>query len=178
MGLLKNLFEIFLPAEAKTQSRPAYSENDVAVTALQSQKTWNEAYKENTEILKGEKWSAALDGKTCIVCAGRDGKIFPNGEGPTIPAHAGCRCARIAIVNPKFAIPGMKMERASMNGPVNAKTTYGSWLKKQPTAFQNDVLGIERGRLFRSGKVPLDKFVDDQGEIIPIEELKKMIKKK
>ena len=77
----------------------------------------------------------------------------------------------MAVVNPKFAVPGMKMERASMNGPVDAKETYGTWLKRQPDGFQNDMLGKTRAELFRTGQVPIDRFVDDMGRTITLQEL-------
>lgn len=45
-------------------------------------------------------------------------------------------------------------------GRVPAKTTYQQWLKRQPVAFQDDVLGKIKGRLFRQGGLDLDSFVD------------------
>lgn len=45
-------------------------------------------------------------------------------------------------------------------GRVPAKTTYQQWLKRQPASFQDDVLGITKGRLFRQGGLSLDSFVD------------------
>ena len=65
----------------------------------------------------------------------------------------------------------MKMERASMNGPVDGSETYGTWLKRQPVDFQNDMLGRTRAELFRNGKVPIDRFVDDLGKTITLKEL-------
>ena len=47
-----------------------------------------------------------------------------------------------------------------MIGVVPAKTTYEDWLRRQPAAFQDDVLGNTKGRLFRRGDLSLDRFVD------------------
>ena len=43
---------------------------------------------------------------------------------------------------------------------VSASTTYEEWFRRQPTGFQDDVLGKKRAREFRAGKLSLDKFVD------------------
>lgn len=48
-------------------------------------------------------------------------------------------------------------------GPIAAKTTYSEWLKGQSVAFQNEVLGVTKGKLFRQGGLTLDKFVDLNG---------------
>lgn len=52
-------------------------------------------------------------------------------------------------------------------GSVPAKTTYNEWLKTQPAAFQDDVLGKTKAELFRSGgkdrngePVTISTFVD------------------
>ena len=42
----------------------------------------NEVYKQNADVLKGEGFSAVLDGRTTITCASLDGKIYQVGEGP------------------------------------------------------------------------------------------------
>lgn len=64
--------------------------------------------------------------------------------------------------------------RSSLDGGVPAKTTYGEWLRKQPVAFQDDVLGTSKGKLFRDGKLPMDRFVDMQsGREFTLDELKR-----
>ena len=45
-------------------------------------------------------------------------------------------------------------------GRVPAKVDYETWLRRQSAAFQDDVLGKTKGRLFRRGDLPLDRFVD------------------
>jgi len=52
--------------------------------------------------------------------------------------------------------------RASMDGQVSGKLTYSDWLRRQPAAFQDDVIGVTKGRLFRSGKIDLDRFIDSK----------------
>jgi hypothetical protein len=64
-------------------------------------------------------------------------------------------------------------ERASMDGQVAASTTYPKWLKSQPASVQETVLGKERARLFREGKVSSDELYRDDGSYRSLDELKK-----
>ena len=89
-----------------------------------------------------------------------------------------CRSLRIPVVNSKYAIPGIKGKRSARDesgsvSQVSSETTYNSWLKKQPAAFQNEVLGEERAKLFRGG-MNVDKFTDDNGRTLTLAELKSL----
>lgn len=54
---------------------------------------------------------------------------------------------------------------------IPAKVTYQDWLSRQPAAFQDDVLGVTKGKLFRQGKLPLDRFVDRNGDEFTLAQL-------
>lgn len=56
-------------------------------------------------------------------------------------------------------------------GQVPARVTYEQWLRAQSTAFQDEVLGRTRARLFRRGGLKLDRFVNRVGDEIPLSEL-------
>jgi len=56
-------------------------------------------------------------------------------------------------------------------GRVPAKTTYQQWLTSQSSAFQNDILGPTRAKLFRDGNLTLDRFVTAQGRELTLAEL-------
>lgn len=58
-----------------------------------------------------------------------------------------------------------------LTGPVPAHETYQTWLKKQSIAFQNDVLGITKAKLFRDGNLTLDKFVNRKGDELTLAQL-------
>ena len=58
-------------------------------------------------------------------------------------------------------------------GRVPAEITYQEWLKRQPASFQDQVLGVTRGRLFRKGGLTLDHFVDRLGSELTLEQLAK-----
>lgn len=56
--------------------------------------------------------------------------------------------------------------------PIPGKTSYNDWLKGQSFEFQIDVLGSKRARLFRDGKLPLDRFTDASGSVYTLGQLK------
>jgi hypothetical protein len=62
-----------------------------------------------------------------------------------------------------------------MDGQVSETETYQTWLSKKPPEFQDDVLGKARGEMFRNGTT-LDRFVDDSGKTLTLEQLKKIEK--
>jgi len=123
---------------------------------------------ENADLLRGEEWVATLDGRTTLVCSGRDGRIYPVGEPPYPPAHFNCRSSRVGVLKPEYMEKGLTGERAGENEQV----TYGGWLKRQPKEVQNKVLGDERAKLFRSGEVSIAGFTDDRGRTLSLDELK------
>ena len=126
----------------------------------------------NDDILKGEEWVAVLDGRTTIGCATLDGKILGFDEPPFTPRHWGCRSVRVPVLDDRFQEGGLEGTRASMDGPVSAKRTYSGWLKDQSPEFQDQMLGRERGKLFRSGKIKLDQFVDQNYNPVSLEQLR------
>ena len=56
-------------------------------------------------------------------------------------------------------------------GRVPAATSYSEFLKRQPTGFQNEVLGVRKARLFRAGKLELNQFIDRRGNELTLAEL-------
>ncbi len=56
-------------------------------------------------------------------------------------------------------------------GPVPADTTYQEWLSGQTNSFQDDVLGVTKGKLFRDGDLKLTSFVNRQGDELTLHEL-------
>jgi SPP1 gp7 family putative phage head morphogenesis protein len=59
----------------------------------------------------------------------------------------------------------------AMTSRVPSATSYQSWLETQSRSFQDDVLGPTRAKLFRSGKLSLDKFVDRNGNELTLKDL-------
>lgn len=124
-----------------------------------------EVFNANSDVVSGVQYTAVLDSHTTVICASRDGHVYKLDKAPPIPAHFRCR----SIYVPYFGKP--EGTRASQYGPVPGSTTYAEWLRKQPKDIQDEVLGVTKANLFRSGKVALDKFVDKSGHVYTLNEL-------
>ncbi|MNH23416.1 hypothetical protein D3C79_833120 [compost metagenome] len=95
---------------------------------------------------------------------------------PSPPFHWNCRTTEIPVLKDEFArdIPGSTRPAVGPDGAeqVSSKTTYGEWLARQPAAFQKDVLGPERYKLFSKGELTIDRFVDDNGKTLTLKQLR------
>jgi len=134
----------------------------------------NEVFRANKSILKSVEMVAVLDGRTTLFCMSIDGKSFPIDEGPRPPFHVNCRTTVIPVVRSAAALGLTKISgstRASMNGQAPMELNYNDWLKKQGNAFQDEVLGRDRARLFRDG-VSVDRFTDASGHTYTLDELR------
>ncbi len=144
-------------------------------------------YEANSDILKAVGWVATLDGRTTPECRVRDGKQYTPvdhkpighklqwGGGPG-RLHWCCRSASFPIVKSltEMGLNGDEFTpttRASMDGQVPAQITYSGWLKKQHPRKQAEILGKDRAALFRTGKLPIEKFQDDKGKTLTLKEL-------
>ena len=71
----------------------------------------------------------------------------------------------------KLAFDRYSAQRArELTGRVPAKLTYAEFFSRQPASFQDDVLGPTRGRLYRRGKLPLKRFVEND-MLVPLSKL-------
>lgn len=87
-------------------------------------------------------------------------------------AKAGPKWKTMTAAQRRAAIAVERKAWAAKNiGRVPAKMTYEQWLRKQPRQFQDEVLGREKGKLFRQG-MSLDKFVDKSGKTLGVQALK------
>jgi SPP1 gp7 family putative phage head morphogenesis protein len=133
----------------------------------------NALYEANSDIVKKERFVATLDSQTSLICAGNDGKEFDLGKGPMPPLHYNCRSVRVPVVDPALGLPGLTGERASQDGPVSARLTYSGWLRDQPRAVQDEILGPGRAELFRTGRISLDRFTDPTGKVYSIKTMER-----
>lgn len=133
----------------------------------------------NKGLIKGYEWISTLDNRTTLICAGRDGNIYKMGKGPLPPAHWGCRSTIVPRVKEEFLIEQIIGERPQKGadgiGVTSAKTTYEQWLRRQPAAFQDEILGPSRGKLFRAGGVRVDQFRDETGRTYTLEQLRNLM---
>lgn len=140
--------------------------NHMGTTARQ------ETYRQNLDVIEALQRVATLDGRTTFQCMANDGREYPLNTTDLPPYHFACRTVMVPKVRDEFSLFRGGYERASKDGPVSARTTYNSWLKRQSEAFQNEVLGPERAQLFRAGEVSLDAFVDEAGRTLTLAELR------
>ena len=120
-----------------------------------------QVFEANADVIKAWKFCATLDSRTSLVCASLHGKQFALGAGPLPPRHPNCRSIAIPVVAP---IEGLK--------PFEAPT-FSAWLKKQPLAVQENILGVSRAKLFLSGGLTLDRFVDRAGQTLTLDQLRR-----
>jgi SPP1 gp7 family putative phage head morphogenesis protein len=139
----------------------------------------DEVMRANEDVLDGYEWVAALDNRTTLICASRDGKVysFSDPDAPRPPAHFNCRSVTIPKVKPEFDLGAdVKTTRTARGADgaerIDSDTNYEAWLRRQPASFQDEVLGRERGKLFRGKKLKLERFVDDNGKPIPLDQLR------
>lgn len=177
-------------------------------------------FEANSDIVAGKKLVATLDGRTTVLCMGRDGKVVINpehkGEIPAnlpllqpqnaqLPFHFGCRSIFVVIFSlleiekqagtRPFVRDTATGKRRQVNfrkeakaagmslqdyrekwyrenvGQVPAGVNYDTWLRRQPAAFQDDVLGPGKAEIFRQGR-KLDRFVDASGRELTLAELR------
>lgn len=121
-----------------------------------------EFWNENDDLVSGYRFVATLDGRTSSQCRALDGKTFKLGEGPIPPLHINCRSTTVAELNDGLDFLDEGATRSSQDGYVDATKTYYDWLSEQPVEFQDNVLGPERGKLFRESGLTPQQFADLQ----------------
>ena len=147
-------------------------------------------FEANKDVVTKWKYLATLDTRTTEICMGLDGKQFNVGEGPFPPQHWNCRSQEVPVVisvqeiadmynikgpdgKPAKFAKATGRRRAALGGPVKREMTYGEWLKKQSVELQNEALGVGRARLYRRGKVKIDRFVKD-GKRLTLKQLQEL----
>lgn len=139
--------------------------------------------RENIGLFDGYEWVSVLDSRTSIICASRDGIVYPFTDdpikSPKPPAHFNCRSTITPKVKAGYEDKVKKRQPRTAKGAkgetkVRQTTTYQSWLRRQPVAFQNEVLGVTRAKLFRNGGLSISKFVDMSGQTLTLDELRKI----
>lgn len=133
-------------------------------------------YKENSDLIKYEEFSAILDNKTSAVCRSLSGRRYPLGKGPRPPLHPNCRSRLLPVLDEKYA-------DLFVTEPVGnsewGEETYYEWLYRQPANRQNIVLGKTRAQLFRDGGLSPERFaklqLDKYFRPITLKELQKII---
>lgn len=171
---LTNLFRL-QSNQAATLARTIT--NHVATQAREA------VYRQNRDIMEGYEWVATLDSRTSLICASRDGTVYPFGndpiKNPKPPAHFSCRSTIVPVVKSQFSLFRKERTTRPATGSrgrqrVSASRNYESWLRRQTDEFQDEVLGNTKGRLFREGNLGLSRFIDQSGREYTLDDLRKL----
>ena len=158
-------------------------------------------FRANSDVVKGMQLVATLDGKTTDICIALSGALWdlegnplpdspsdvPRPAGP--PFHWNCRSVVVAVLRSLEEIAGIAPRkaamlerdlspgmRASMDGQKAADITMHDFLKGKTNTFQDGVLGKTRAGLWRAGKLPLPKLIDQSARPLSLEGLRKSVR--
>ena len=144
-------------------------------------------FRANTDLVRGLRWLATLDGRSCSFCGARDGLVYeldhhPRGHdlpwaGGPGACHFGCRCVSLPVlatwrelgVDLDEMPPG---QRASQDGPVPATLRFEEWLAGKSDAFQERYFGPGRAALWREHKLTLAELLGSHGRPLPLATLR------
>jgi hypothetical protein len=153
----------------------------------------NLAFYKKSDLIERIRWEATFDEKTTEICIGLDGLEWdastyePVGHttpfpGPT--AHWQCRSHQLPITISweKLAKKNKKLAKrldkkmsqdmkASLDGPIPAKTRYEDWLKTQPDVVVNKVLGKKKAQMWRDGKLSFRELIDESARPLNVYEI-------
>ena len=139
----------------------------------------NKSYEDNADLIPYYQYVSTLDSKTSSICRSLDGNVYKVGKGPLPPQPLSCRSTTVpmfksdvTVIDGKFIANKQGGTRASIDGQVSADLNYNNWLKKQSKSFQVDVLGKAKAELFRKGGITMDKFVNNVGQELTLDQLK------
>ena len=163
-----------IPANNQIRTLVRTTINQVSNAASQK------VYEANRDVTKEYKYIATLDGRTSAICRALDGTVHDYGKGPLPPQHFNCRSATVPIIDYKgLGIPEPEEDdRSSASGLVPEGTTYGQWLRGQPKAERERILGPRAKYFdFLSDKFgPEDairKFVRQDGAELTLDQLRR-----
>lgn len=150
-------------------------------------------YDANLDIIKGIRQVSTLDGHTTLTCVAYSGAEWDNERNPIngntlkfgngCPRHWNCRSVDVPITK-TFRELGIDIDeaptstRASVDGQIDAGTTFNDFLKRKGTDYQNEVLGEGRADLWRAGKITLRDLVNGDGNPLTLDQLRAKVAKR
>lgn len=147
----------------------------------------DKVFEANSLLISHVEWISILDSRTTVMCRIRDRLPYTLGTykpiGHKIPWLAGpgrlhfcCRSSKVPVLKSAKSL-GFRDDatRASMDGQAPDFTTYDEWLSKQSAARQDEILGLERGRLMREGGLKLSAFYNDKGKMLTLSKLRERL---
>lgn len=144
----------------------------------------------NEDLMNGWTHLSTLDARTSQVCMARSGLRWTfDGEpvGHSLPyspppVHWNCRSQLVYWLKSWEELSSGRIKakftpatQASMDGQIPADLDYQGWLKTKPEAFQREVLGPGRYKLFQEGKLTLRQMIDQNDNPLTLKELAKKV---
>lgn len=106
----------------------------------------HQSAEENTDILKGWKWSCDFSARTCPACLAMHGTVHDTDEsGPD--GHQSCRCARVDVTK-TWAELGFK----NVTEPADTFPDAEQWFDGLTPETQRQIMGPERLRMLQDGE--------------------------
>lgn len=180
---------VTVPGIMRTTRRKAAAIAATAVSAVQN-RTRQETFQANSDLIKGYQQVSTLDNKTSDICIAYSGEAWDLEGNPIPPAtlpfnggpprHFNCRSTLVPVLK-SFRELGIDLDeipegtRASMDGQVPGDISFSDWLKTKPNSFADELLGPKRARLWRNGKISLRDLVDMRGEPMTLDQLEQLI---
>lgn len=147
----------------------------------------DKAFEANVVLISHVEWVSILDNRTTVMCRIRDRLPYTLGTykpiGHKIPWLAGpgrlhfcCRSSKWPVLKSakELGITDAQV-MALLDGQSPQQVTFGEWLQGQSAARQDQILGPERGRLMRQGKLKFKDFYNDKGKFLTLEELRERL---
>lgn len=144
-------------------------------------------YDANNDVIKSYQHLSALDGKTSDICISRSGLKWDIDKKPightkpyqTPPLHFRCRSTIIPILKTwrELGIDEDELPTGTQSsdaGYLPQDYTFKEFLQTKSKEYQNNVLGVGRAELWRSGKISLSQLVNQQGKTLSLKELRGM----
>lgn len=102
----------------------------------------------NRDVLKGWRWTSALDSRECASCIAQHGRVFGLDE-PGPLDHPGGRCTRTPVTR-----TWQELGFTDMPEPERTALTGLQWFEKQPEKAQRKILGNRRFQAWKDGRYP------------------------
>ena len=143
-------------------------------------------YQANADVVKGVKQLSTLDSRTSAVCiaySGAEWDLLGNPiNGTTLPFDGGCprhpNCRSVLVpITKTYRELGIDIDevevgtRASDLGQVPADMTFDAFLKRHDAAYQDELLGKGKAKMWREGKITLKDLVTQNGRPLTLEQL-------
>lgn len=154
---------------------------------------------DNRSVIKFRVFIATFDNRTTLQCRALAGKSWAitDDNYPRLPLHFGERSIYVYTNDPaklkqgtkasvggksgveidperKLQYRGRKDSDIFKPGQIEAGESMDSWLRRQPDWFIEDSLGPTRAKLFKDGRLSVDKFADLTGRPLTLAELREL----